>query len=122
MRAGCGERFGQLVLQPAQIEAMREQLHELANIFTGVMIASGLMLKTLQQTPLGASASTLCGECERGRRLVGQLRNLLRDAAGEPPSETDPGSAAEIAPAPPRAKSHTAAAGGDGKDHDRRRR
>jgi hypothetical protein len=119
-----GRPLGQLVLQPPQIEAIRELLHELANVLTGVMIAGGLMVETLQQTPLGASASTLYGDCERGRRLVWELRTVLSEAGAGPHSKTLRSSAAanvEGQPVEPQAQSRADAAGGAGEDHNRRR-
>jgi hypothetical protein len=115
-----GHRLADVVITRAQIEAMRQMLHELANIITGVMLASGLLSEYLQHTPAANSASALYGDCERGRRLVWELRNVLLGAREELQSASLNSGAAETAAADTRdrkqTKSLSASAGGNGED------
>ena len=50
---------GPVVLDSSSVHAMRHRLHELANVFTGVMIAAGLLSQYLEAGPLGHYAKDI---------------------------------------------------------------
>jgi nitrogen-specific signal transduction histidine kinase len=72
-----------VILDGSEVEAMRHRLHELANVFTGVMIASGLLSQYLESSSLRQYASDICEGSERGCTLVCELRSQLLAACGE---------------------------------------
>jgi len=71
-------------LEESEWEALRLRLHELANVFTGVIIAGGLLCNRLQGEDLGRYAADICEGSERGCELVSELRSRLATACGEP--------------------------------------
>lgn len=75
---------GTILLNSSEVGAMRQRLHELANVFTGVMIAGGLLSHHLEEGILRRYAAGLCQESERGCNLVCELRSQLLLAGGEP--------------------------------------
>lgn len=79
-----------ILLQRRTIQAMRQQLHELANVFTGVMIAGGLLSQHLAGGVLCGYAKDICESSERGCALVRQLRQQLMTACGESPIDSGP--------------------------------
>jgi hypothetical protein len=74
---------GTIQLQSEQVKAMRRCLHELANIFTGMMIAGGLLEQYLEGGSLAGYATDLNSGCERGSSVVRELRGHLLAASGE---------------------------------------
>src|ERR1700687_1185962 len=74
---------GGVTLDADGVQAMRHRLHELANAFTGVMIAGGLLLQYLEGGSLQHYASDICEGSERGCGLVRELRSQLLAAQGE---------------------------------------
>ena len=70
---------------------MRHCLHELANVFTGLMIAGGLLSQHPEMESLQHYVTDLCEGSERGSALVRELRSQLLAACGEaeaaPPSD-----------------------------------
>jgi len=52
-------------------------LHELANIFTGAMIAAGLLSEALHEDRSRQCTLAFNGDCERGRQLICAMRELL---------------------------------------------
>jgi hypothetical protein len=91
--AGNPELPGKLdgiVLDGDSVRAMRHNMHELANVFTGVMIAAGLLSQYLEGGSLAPYASDICEESERGSALVRELRGQLLAACGD--GEPSPGS------------------------------
>jgi hypothetical protein len=62
---------------------MRDRLHELANIFTGVLIAGGLLSQYLDAGPLRHYATDIAEGSERGSALIRELRSQLLAACGE---------------------------------------
>lgn len=72
-----------VILDRSEVQAMRHQLHELANVFTGVMIAGGLLSQFLEGGSLWPYASRICEGGERGCNLVRELRSQLLAACGE---------------------------------------
>jgi hypothetical protein len=82
-RLGEREALGTIVLDDLQVEAMRRQLHELANVLTGVMISGGLLAQYLEGKALARYASGVCEGCERGCNMVRELRGQLLAACGE---------------------------------------
>jgi hypothetical protein len=75
------------------VRAMRHRLHELANVFTGVMIAGGLLSQYLEGGSLQQYAADICENSERGSALARELRSQLRSACGE--AEADSRGASE---------------------------
>jgi len=63
--------------------SMRRRLHELANVFTGVMIAGDLLSLRLARGPLEHYAAEICVGSERGCALVREIRSQLLAACGE---------------------------------------
>ena len=77
------DNFGGVILDGDGVRAMRHRLHELANAFTGVMIASGLLSQYLEGGSLQHYALDICEGSERGCALVRELRSQLLAARGE---------------------------------------
>jgi hypothetical protein len=72
-----------VLLDGAEAQSMRHRLHELANVFTGVMIAGGLLNQYAAEGSLRRYATDICESCERGCTLVRELRSQLLSACGE---------------------------------------
>ena len=72
-----------VVLDSSNVQAMRHRLHELANIFTGVMIANGLLSQYLEAGSLEHYVKDIAEGGERGCALVRELRSQLLAACGE---------------------------------------
>jgi len=66
-----------IVLDGEELAAMRRGLHELANVFTGMALAGGLLRERLQGTELRRYAADICADGERGRALIAELRRVL---------------------------------------------
>jgi hypothetical protein len=77
------DNLGGVILDGDGVRAMRHRLHELANAFTGVMIAGGLLSQFLEGGPLEHYALNVCEGSERGCALVRELRSQLLAARGE---------------------------------------
>jgi hypothetical protein len=73
-----------ILLDSSEVQAMRHGLHELANVFTGVMIASALLLQNLGGGRLRDYATDISEGSERGCNLLRELRDQLLTACGEP--------------------------------------
>lgn len=74
---------GAVLLDGAEVSAMRKRLHDLANVFTGIMIAGGLMAQYLEDSSLRSYADDICEGSERGCILVREIRSQLLAACGE---------------------------------------
>ena len=74
---------GTVMLDRDGVQAMRHRLHELANVFTGVMIAGGLLAQYLEAGSLQHYAADICEGSERGCALVREIRSQLLAACGE---------------------------------------
>jgi hypothetical protein len=72
-----------IILNGESVQAMRFRMHELANVFTGVMIAAGLLSQYLEGGSLKPYAEGICEGSERGSALVREIRSLLLAACGE---------------------------------------
>ncbi len=72
-----------IVLETSEVQAMRHRLHELANVFTGVMIAAGLLSQHLAGGSLQHYAADICEGSDRGCVLVREIRSQLLAASGE---------------------------------------
>jgi hypothetical protein len=72
-----------IILDAESVRAMRFRMHELANVFTGVMIAAGLLSQYLEGGLLKPYAEDVCEGSERGSALVREIRSLLLAACGE---------------------------------------
>jgi nitrogen-specific signal transduction histidine kinase len=92
-----------VVLDGSEVLAMRHRLHELANVFTGVVIAAGLLSQYLEGASLRQYAADLCEGSERGCALVRELRSQLLEACGELDAVQD-GGACGGAPEDPKIK------------------
>jgi hypothetical protein len=68
---------------------MRQYLHDLANVFTGLMISGGLLSQHLEGGSLHHHASNICEGCERGRTLVQEIRSHLLTYRGQSESRTE---------------------------------
>jgi len=56
------------------VRSIRRSLHELANVFTGVVIAAGLLEEYLEGGSLQEFASEISTNGERGSALVREIR------------------------------------------------
>jgi hypothetical protein len=74
---------GPVILDSSSVQVMRYRLHELANVFTGVMIAGGLLSQYLEASPLEHYATDILEDSERGCALVREFRSQLLAACGE---------------------------------------
>jgi hypothetical protein len=72
-----------VILDGDGVRSIRRRLHELANAFTGVMIAGGLLSQYLEGGSLAHYASDICEGSERGCVLVREIRSQLLAAQGE---------------------------------------
>ena len=86
-----------VVLDISEVQTMRHRLHELANVFTGVVIAAGLLSQYLEGGSLRQYAADICEGSERGCALVRELRSQLLAACGEVEAAKG-GGAGEAAP------------------------
>ncbi|HVJ05514.1 MAG TPA: hypothetical protein VM578_07565 [Candidatus Saccharimonadales bacterium] len=77
------------VIDSAGVKAIRYNLHELANVFTGVTIAGELLLQHMEAGPLHQYASNICEGSERGCVLVREICRQLLAACGEIESSRD---------------------------------
>jgi len=77
------EKVDQLTLDGESVLIMRRRLHELANVFTGVMIAAGLLSEYLEGGSLQTYVADISEDSERGSVLVRELRSQLLAACGE---------------------------------------
>jgi hypothetical protein len=75
--------LGSAILDSSGVQSMRHNLHELANVFTGVMIAGGLLSQHLRAGSLQHYASSICESSERGSDLVREIRSQLMAACDE---------------------------------------
>ncbi len=85
---------GDISLGREGVQIMRHSLHELANVFTGVMIAGDLLSLHLAEGSLQHYAAEICVGSERGCVLVRAIRQQLLAACGEvegPGAGTAPG-------------------------------
>jgi hypothetical protein len=80
-----------VLLESSEVLAMRHRLHELANVFTGVMIAGALLSQKLDVGSLRNYAIDICEGSERGGVLVRELRGQLLAACGELEAMREPG-------------------------------
>jgi hypothetical protein len=87
---------GEVVLDGKDVLKVRHCLHELANVFTGVMIASGLLGQHLEGGSLEHYATDIGAGSERGSALVREIRRHLLDACGEIDAAPDAGSPEEL--------------------------
>jgi hypothetical protein len=76
-------KHGAVVLDSSEVQTMRHRLHELANVFTGVVIGAGLLSQYLERESLRQYATDICEGSERGCALVRELRSQLLAACGE---------------------------------------
>lgn len=70
-------------LDSSEVQVLRHGLHELANVFTGVMIASTLLLQNIGVGRLRNYATDISEGSERGCNLVRELRDQLLAACGD---------------------------------------
>jgi nitrogen-specific signal transduction histidine kinase len=77
------ETLQSVILENGEVQAMRHRLHELANVFTGVMIAAGLLSQYLEGGSLQHYATDICEGSDRGCVLVREIRSQLLAASGE---------------------------------------
>jgi len=77
------EALQSVILETSEVQAMRHRLHELANVFTGVMIAAGLLSQFLDGGSLQHYAADICEGSDRGCTLVQEIRSQLLAASGE---------------------------------------
>jgi hypothetical protein len=70
-------------LSRSAVEQIRRRLHELANVFTGVMISGGLLTQELKLSQMERYAVDICECGERGGSLVREIRSSLLEACGE---------------------------------------
>jgi len=84
--AGASPEMGSMgvfILDQNAVHAMRRGLHELANVFTGLMIAGGLLSQRPELESLQHYVTDLCDGSERGSALVRELRSQLLAVCGE---------------------------------------
>lgn len=81
--SGADVSLGSVSLTQDGVRAMRHNLHELANVFTGVMIAGDLLALRLAEGSLRPYAVDICTGSARGCALVRELRSQLLAACGE---------------------------------------
>jgi len=74
---------GLVILDSSGVRDMRHRLHELANVFTGVMLSSGLLGQYLEGSPLQHYATDIMEGGERGSAMVRELRSQLLAACGD---------------------------------------
>ena len=75
--------IGAFLLDQGAMHAMRRCLHELANVFTGLMIAGGLLAQRPELESLQPYVTDLCDGSERGSVLVRELCSQLLAVCGE---------------------------------------
>lgn len=81
--AGAPGAVNGVLLSTAAVREMRHDLHELANVLTGVMMSGGLLAQQLGTSPLNHYTSDICECSERCSALVREIRGFLLEACGE---------------------------------------
>lgn len=66
-----------VMLQPEQVLKLRTKLHELANLFTGVLMGGGVLCRALEGDRRAAYAESLCELGERGAVAIREVREVL---------------------------------------------
>ena len=79
----AAEEVEQILMARREVHTMRQRLHELSNIFTGVMIAGGLLTQNLAEESLSGYVRDICEGSERGSHLVREMRSQLMAVCGE---------------------------------------
>jgi hypothetical protein len=69
-----------ILLEIERVAEMRSMFHELANVFTGILITSGLLAEKLAESEDEKFANALLDLGERGSGLVREARALLLGA------------------------------------------
>jgi nitrogen-specific signal transduction histidine kinase len=85
--------LGSISLDSSEVQAMRHRIHELANVFTGVMIAGDLLSHYLEAESLRPYVSHIREGSARGCVLVREIRSQLLAACGEVEAATNGNSA-----------------------------
>ncbi len=74
---------GPVAALPADVAPqVRAALHELATVFTGLLVTSGLLRSTLETGKALEYADGICELGERGATLVRELRRMLPQESG----------------------------------------
>lgn len=94
---GSGQVPGVLLSADA-VREMRHDLHELANVLTGVMMSGGLLAQQLGPSPLNHYTTDICECSERCSALVRDIRGHLLEACGEALPPTGESSGDEAGP------------------------
>jgi uncharacterized protein with GYD domain len=69
-----------VLLETERVAEMRAMFHELANVFTGILVTSGLLAQKLENSDQAGVARSLCELGERGSGLVREARAILLGA------------------------------------------
>ena len=64
-------------LSETEVRTIRMALHEIANVFTGMMLSGGLLQHALKGDLRERYAAEICGAGERGSKLVREARGVL---------------------------------------------
>jgi hypothetical protein len=71
-------KYSALVLEEEDIGKLRHLLHELANVFTGLLVSGGLLHRALEDDLRQRYSAEICAGGERGAALVRASREVLK--------------------------------------------
>ncbi len=70
-------KYASVELGTDDVRQLRHLLHEMANVFTGVMVSGGLLQQALRGDQRQRYSNEICNGVERGAVLVREARQIL---------------------------------------------
>jgi hypothetical protein len=70
-------KYSEVKLGAEEVRQLRHLLHEMANVFTGVLVAGGLLQQALRGDSRQRYSDDICSGGDRGAVLVREARQIL---------------------------------------------
>jgi len=70
-------KYAAVQLEEEEVKRLRHLLHEMANVFTGMLVTSGLLHHALEGDLRQRYTAELCTGGDRGAELVREARQIL---------------------------------------------
>lgn len=74
---GRAEKYSAVELGTEDVRRLRHLLHEMANVFTGVLVSGGLLQQALRGDRRQRYCDEICSSGDRGAVLVREARQIL---------------------------------------------
>ena len=74
---GQAEKYSAVELSTEDVRQLRHLLHEMANVFTGVLVSGGLLQQALRGDRRQRYSDEICSSGDRGAVLVREARQIL---------------------------------------------